>query len=82
MNLNNIKLGHSPLSDEIFLYRHGKDPELALDKRKAEGDVMGVLVAHMMHGWPNGSSKEITFGDKRYEIQVKPIPERKEDEIS
>lgn len=35
-NLSNIKLGHSPLTDTLFLYRHGKDPALALDKRQAE----------------------------------------------
>lgn len=40
MELNKVKLGHSPLTDTIFLYRHGKDPALALDKREAEADVL------------------------------------------
>lgn len=70
MDLNKIKLGHSPLTDTIFLYRHGKDPALALDKRKAEADVMSVLVEHMMHDAPKGSEKIITIGNKQYLIKV------------
>ncbi len=72
MDLKKVKLGHSPLTDTIFLYRHGKDVNLALDKRKAEGDVMSVLVAHMMHDAPKGSEKVITLGDKQYTIRVTP----------
>lgn len=72
MGLDKIKLGHSPLTDTIFLYRHGKDPALALDKREAEADVMSVLVAHMMHGAPKGAEKVITLGDKQYTIRVTP----------
>ena len=72
MNLKNVKLGHSPLTDTIFLYRHGKDPAFALDKREAEADVMAVLVDHMMHDAPKGSEKVITLGDKQYTIRVTP----------
>ena len=72
MDLDKVKLGHSPLTDTIFLYRHGKDPALALDKREAEADVMAVLVAYMMHGAPNGSVKVIALGDKQYTIRVTP----------
>jgi len=72
MELNKVKLGYSPLTDTIFLYRHGKDHALALDKREAEADVMAVLVAHMMHGAPKGSEKVITLGDKQYTIMVTP----------
>ena len=72
MELNKIKLGHSPLTDTIFMYRHGKDSGLALDKREAEADVMAVLVAHMMHDAPKGSEKVVTLGDKKYTIRVTP----------
>lgn len=72
MRLDKVKLGHSPLTDTIFLYRHGKDPALALDKREAEADVMAVLVAHMMHDAPNGAVKVVTLGDKQYTIRVTP----------
>lgn len=72
MDLSKIKLGYSPLTDTIFLYRHGKDVGLALDKREAEADVMSVLVVHMMHDAPKGSEKVITLGDKKYTIRVTP----------
>jgi hypothetical protein len=72
MELTKVKLGHSPLTDTIFLYRHGKDPALALDKREADADVMAVLVAHMMHDAPKGSEKVITLGNKQYTIRVTP----------
>jgi hypothetical protein len=72
MELDKIKLGHSPLTDTIFLYRHGKDQNSALDKREAEADVMAVLVAHMMHDAPKGSEKVITLGDKQYTVRVTP----------
>ena len=72
MDLSKIKLGHSTLTDTIFLYRHGKDVGLALDNREAEADVMSVLVAHMMHDAPKGSEKVITMGDKKYKIRVTP----------
>jgi len=70
--LDNIKLGYSPLSDSIYMYRHGKDPGLALDKREAEADVMAVLVQHMMHDAPKGAEKTIEFGTKKYVIRVTP----------
>lgn len=74
--LDKIKLGHSPLTDSIYLYRHGKDPALALEKRAAEADVMAVLVDHMMHGAPKGSFKTITLGERQYEIRVTPVEQQ------
>ena len=73
MDLDKIKLGHSPLTDTIFLYRHGKNPAISLDKRKAEADVMSVLVQHMMHEAPRGSEKRITLGDQKYLVRVTPV---------
>lgn len=78
IDLNKIKIGHSPLTDTIFLYRHGKDPAMALDKREAEADVMSALVQHMMHDAPKGSEKVVQFGNKKYKIRV--TPEKGEDE--
>ena len=73
MDLNKVKLGYAPLSDRIYLYRHGKNPNVALDKREAEADVMTVLVEHMMHDAPKGAEKTISFGDKEYIVRVTPI---------
>lgn len=78
MLLDKIKLGHSPLTDSIYLYRHGKDPALALEKRDAEADVFSVLIDHMMHDAPNGSIKVVTLGSKQYEIRVAPVCGRRE----
>lgn len=76
-DLSKIKLAFSPLSEEIYLFRHGKDEGLALDKRKAEHDVMRVLVDMMMFDAPKGASKVIYFerDGKResFEVTVKPI---------
>ena len=77
IDLKNIKLGYSPLSDSIYLYQHGKDPALALDKREAEADVMAVLVKHMMHDAPKGSEKVVMLGNKKYMIRVTPVLEEK-----
>lgn len=75
MDLSKVKLGYSPLSDSIYLYRHGKNPNMALDKRPAEADVMAVLVEHMMNGAPKGTEKVIEFGDRRYVLRVTPLTE-------
>ena len=75
MDLNKVKLGYTPLSDSIYLYLHGKNPHVALDKREAEADVMAVLVEHMMHGAPKGAEKTVEFGDKKYVVRVTPLTE-------
>ena len=75
--LDNIKLGHSPLTDSIFLYRHGKNVGLALEKREAEADVFCVLIEHMMFKAKNGAAKTVSVGDKKYQIIVRPLTEDK-----
>jgi hypothetical protein len=73
MDLEKIKLAHSPLTDTIFLYRHGKDGGLALDKRDADADVMAVLVQSMMYDAPKGSERVVTMDNKQYAIRVTPV---------
>jgi hypothetical protein len=75
--LDNIKIAHGPLSDSIILYRHGKDPCLALDKRNATNEVLSVVVKYMMFEASNGSEQIITIGDKSYLMRVTPL-EKKE----
>lgn len=70
-DLNRIKLGYSPLTDSIYLYRHGKKPEIILDKRRAEEDVMSVFIEKMMYGAKKGSFMKVTLGDKIYEVSCK-----------
>lgn len=52
---------------------HGKDPNLALDKRKANADVMAAVVGYMTYDAPKGASQVVSFGEKRFEITVKPM---------
>lgn len=73
MDLSKIKLGHSPLTDSIYIYRHGKDKSVALDKREAEKDVMAVVVQYMMHNTPRGATKKVRLGAQWYEIAVRPV---------
>ena len=73
IDLNKIKLGYSPLSDSIYLYRHGANPSVALDKRYAESDVLVVVTEMMMDDAPNGATKDYILGKNRYRITVKPI---------
>jgi hypothetical protein len=72
-SLENITIGHSPLSDSLFLYRHGKDPHLALDKREAKVDVLAAIIQYMMHNSPKGAEQIVTLGDKKYCIKVTPV---------
>ena len=70
--LDKVTLGHSPLTDGIYLYRHGKDHRVALERREAEAEVVSVLVQHMMHDAPKGSKKDVCINGEWYEVQVKP----------
>lgn len=73
MDLTKIKIGFSPLSNNLFIYRHGKDSQLALDKRDAQADVMAAVVEYMMHDAPKGAEQTVSFGKKRYKIRVEPV---------
>jgi len=72
-DLSKIKLGVSPLTGAVFLYRHGKDQSVALEKRGAEADMMIAFVEFMMHGTPTGSKKCVRLGDRYYEVRARPI---------
>lgn len=62
VNLDNIQLRHSALTDRIYLCRFGKDPGLALDKREAEADAVSVVVDHMMHARRAAQKRACVFG--------------------
>ncbi len=75
MDMSKIKIGISTLTGkpEMYLFRHGKDPNCALDKRPCEADVMGALVTFMMHNSPKGSIQEMTIGKRKYRLTLTPI---------
>lgn len=67
MSLDKIKVGHSPLTNRINVYRLGKDPKFALESRDATREVMGSVVEHLMHDAPKGARTVVTehnSGDK------------------
>ncbi|MBD3261261.1 MAG: hypothetical protein GF334_06185 [Candidatus Altiarchaeales archaeon] len=71
-DLNKIRLGHSILTNKIYMYRYGKDERHALDKRDAEKDLFVTLVDYMMHGTPKGSTKKVIVDGVSYCVTVKP----------
>ena len=71
--LNNIKIGVSGFDGSIYIYRHGKHSTVALDKRRAEPDVIAAFIQHMLHRMPKGAEKTISFGDKQYRLICKPV---------
>jgi hypothetical protein len=66
------RIGYSSLSGEIFLYRHGKDPGLALDKREALQEVMLAASQHLLHDMPEGASAVIDIDGRKYVIAIVP----------
>jgi hypothetical protein len=76
--LDKIKVGHSPLSDSILLYRMGKDPLCALESKDVTNMVLGAAVEHLMHDAPNGSHKTIRARregqpEQAWEMTVVPV---------
>jgi len=80
MDLSKIKIGFSPLSGDLYIFRRGKDPNLALDKREAQRDVIEAVIRYMMHDAPKGASQVFHLGNKSYELTVKPVDRAKEPE--
>jgi hypothetical protein len=75
MNNLKAKLSYSPLSDTIYIYRHGKDPALALEKVNAMGNFLFVLTQWMLHDMPEGAKTVFMSDSKYYELTLKPITE-------
>ena len=72
MNIHNIKIAHSPLSNSLYLYKHGKNKAVSLEQRDCEADLFVALVQYMMHEAPKGSVKTVFIDGAEYEIKVVP----------
>ena len=72
-DLSKIRVTHSQMTDVIYLARFGKKPDVVLDKREAEADVMIAVVQHMMHDAPNGSRKTVRIADGYFELTCRQI---------
>lgn len=72
-DLNKISIGFSPLTGELYLYRYGRDPNVALEKREAHLDVIWAAIQYLMHDTPRGSSQDICANEQWYRVMVCPI---------
>ena len=75
IDLTRIKLGVSPITGQIYLFREGKEKGVALDTRPAEKDLFSALVQFMCLNSAQGSSKLVSWGDEHcYRVVVQKIP--------
>lgn len=74
LDLNKVKLGVSPLDpDKIYMFRHGKEPNIALDKRDVTQDIYAALVGRLKGAKEHITElKEIGIG-RRFVISVKEV---------
>ena len=72
--LSRVRVGFSPLSGRIMLYRHGKDPRVALERRDAEAQVVSAVVEWVMHDAPKGATVRLTIDGRQYDMTVVPVP--------
>jgi hypothetical protein len=75
--LEKIKVGFSPLSETIQLYRMGVDPECALETKDVTLEVMSAVVEHLTHT-PNGMGVLHCYNQgvpKVYQVTVTDITE-------
>lgn len=68
MKLEEITLGHSPLTDSIYAGRLNKAGDKWLDKK----DVTNEFIDCVIKRW-EGHTENISQGDKKWEITVKRI---------
>lgn len=69
MNLNNIRLGHSKLSDNIFAGYLSKDGKTWEQKKDITSDFIGAVIDRFA-----GYRETLTVSDgRKYEITVKEI---------
>lgn len=75
MALEKIKIGVSPLSKRIMMYRMGKSTIDALESKDCTGEVYGAVIEHMMDDAPEGKGMTVTIrsGDKAWDVTVEPV---------
>lgn len=73
MDMNRIRVATSPLSGQIHIYRHGKDPHIALDRRDCTQEAIIAFAEMMLHDSPKGARVSVRLGDKACEIVAKPM---------
>ena len=71
--LDKIKIGFSPLSKNLMVYRMGKHPGISLESRQFTNEIFGAVVEKLMHNNPYGSTQVVTAGDLQWEVTCVPI---------
>ena len=74
-SIDRHRVGFSPLTGGVNLYRHGIDPGVAFDKRDALQEVMVAAGEHLLHGFPEGAKADLIIGDRKYVISIAPAVE-------
>ena len=77
IDMNKIKVGVSGLTNEIYLYRMGKDKIMSLDKREASSEVYATIIEHMLMFDMNTpkikKAQSMRYGDKCFRVTVETI---------
>jgi hypothetical protein len=73
--LDNYRVGSSPLTGEIYLFKASEIDGRLIVKRDAEAEVISAFVGHMMHGAPKGASKSVQVGAEYYRMTCVPMTE-------
>ena len=69
--IENIKIGVSSLDGTVHLYRHGKNPDLALEQRAAKADLFSAFVTHLFFSTENKTAiREFTLGNRTYRVTL------------
>lgn len=80
--LHKIKIGVSPLSKRIQLYRMGKSPTDALESKDCTGEVYGAVIEHMMDGAPEGKGMTATITSSAQDYQITVVPVAKKEVVA
>ncbi len=80
-DLSNVRVVCSPLTGELYVTRFGKRPDVALDKRPAEEEVVTAFVAWMLHGMSGAATKRTVWlaDGQSYELTVTPKKRNKKE---
>ena len=80
-SLKNIKVGHSPLTNSIYIYSHGDDQNVAEEKRLAESEVVAAVIDMVLYRSPENGTTHVRFGESKFELQVRPMTDEEWSEV-
>lgn len=72
VDMKKVHVGYQQLANDIFIYRTGKRPHVALDQREAFSECVGAIFDYLWEGDTHEGKRslEIEKGDKKYQITV------------